>query len=94
MMNETAFSCGSGYALPAGRTADRPPAPPSSAPENLIIGQVPIAAKEAAALLGTSPTQARRMMQNGQLVATKVGVEWRTSKAAVEAYLLARGNWR
>lgn len=43
--------------------------------------------KEAAALLKTSRQQIRRMIQNGELPAIKVGREWRISKNALLDYL-------
>ncbi|WP_297232683.1 helix-turn-helix domain-containing protein [uncultured Flavonifractor sp.] len=43
--------------------------------------------KEAAALLKTSRQQIRRMIQNGELPAVKVGREWRISKNALLDYL-------
>ena len=43
--------------------------------------------KEAAALLKTSRQQIRRMIQNGELPAVKVGREWRISRNALLDYL-------
>ena len=43
--------------------------------------------KEAAALLKTSRQQTRRMIQNGELPAVKVGREWRISRNALLDYL-------
>ena len=43
--------------------------------------------KEAAALLKTSRQQIRRMIQNGELPAVKVGREWRISINALLDYL-------
>ena len=43
--------------------------------------------KEAAALLKTSRQQIRRMIQNGELPAVKVGREWRISRIALLDYL-------
>ena len=43
--------------------------------------------KEAAALLKTSRQQIRRMIQNGELPAVKIGREWRISKNALLDYL-------
>ena len=43
--------------------------------------------KEAAALLKTSRQQIRRMIQNGESPAVKVGREWRISRNALLAYL-------
>ena len=43
--------------------------------------------KEAAALLKTSRQQIRRMIQNGELLAVKVGREWRISRNALLDYL-------
>ena len=43
--------------------------------------------KEAAALLKTSRQQIRRMIQNGELPALKVGREWRISRNALLDYL-------
>ena len=43
--------------------------------------------KEAAALLKTSHQQIRRMIQNGELPAVKVGREWRISRNALLDYL-------
>lgn len=43
--------------------------------------------KEAAVLLKTSRQQIRRMIQNGELPAVKVGREWRISKNALLDYL-------
>ena len=43
--------------------------------------------KEAAALLKTSRQQIRRMFQNGELPAVKVGREWRISRNALLDYL-------
>ena len=42
---------------------------------------------EAAALLKTSRQQIRRMIQNGELPAVKVGREWRISRNALLDYL-------
>ena len=42
--------------------------------------------KEAAALLKTSRQQIRRMIQNGELPAVKVGREWRIPLASVREY--------
>ena len=43
--------------------------------------------KEGAALLKTSRQQIRRMIQNGELPAVKVGREWRISRNALLDYL-------
>ena len=43
--------------------------------------------KEAAALLKTSRQQIRRMIQNGELPAVKVGREWRITRNALLDYL-------
>ena len=43
--------------------------------------------KEAAALLKTSRQQIRRMIQNGELPAVKVGREWRITSKALVGYL-------
>lgn len=43
--------------------------------------------KEAAALLKTSRQQIRRMIQNGELPAVKVGREWRISNNALLDHL-------
>ncbi len=43
--------------------------------------------KEAAALLKTSRQQIRRMIQNGELPAVKVGREWRISRNVLLDYL-------
>ena len=43
--------------------------------------------KEAAALLKTSRQQIRRMIQNGELPAVKVGREWRISRNTLLDYL-------
>ena len=43
--------------------------------------------KEAAALLKTSRQQIRRMIQNGELPAVKVGRGWRVSRNALLDYL-------
>ena len=43
--------------------------------------------KEAGALLKTSRQQIRRMIQNGELPAVKVGREWRISRNALLDYL-------
>ena len=43
--------------------------------------------KEAAALLKTSRVQIRRMIQNGELMAVKVGREYRIPLSSVEDFL-------
>ena len=43
--------------------------------------------KEAAALLKTSRVQIRRMIQNGELIAVKVGREYRIPISSIEDFL-------
>ena len=43
--------------------------------------------KEAAALLKTSRVQIRRMIQNGELIAVKVGREYRIPLSSIEDFL-------
>ena len=43
--------------------------------------------KEAAALLKTSRVQIRRMIQNGELLAVKVGREYRIPLSSIEDFL-------
>lgn len=45
--------------------------------------------KEAAALLKTSRVQVRRMIQNGELLAVKVGREYRIPVASVREFIHA-----
>ena len=48
-----------------------------------------LSVKEVAALLQTSRVQVRRMIQNGELAARKVGREYRIPLAALEAFIRA-----
>lgn len=43
--------------------------------------------KEAAALLKTSRVQVRRMIQNGELLAVKVGREYRLPMASIREFI-------
>ena len=50
----------------------------------------PLGAKDVAAALNVSERTARRLMRSGELMALKVGKQWRTTEGALVAYL-ARG---